>query len=83
MPNDSTSIIPLLSEADHSRVVASLMIELNGFLDEKTVEQLTGLSRTERYRMRIEGTFPEMKTIKGKIKGWRVNDIQAWLNNRD
>ena len=81
MPNDNT-IIPLLSEADHSRVVATLMIELNGFLDEKTVEQLTGLSRTERYRMRIEGSFPEMKTIKGKIKGWRVSDIQTWLDNR-
>lgn len=81
--NQKNSPILTTSKCDPSRVVASLIIELNGFLDEKTVEQITGLSRTERYRMRTAGTFPEMKTIKGKIKGWRVNDIQAWLDERD
>lgn len=81
--NRSKDPILRVPESDPSRVVASLIIELNGFLDEKTVEQITGLSRTERYRMRTAGTFPEMKTIKGKIKGWRVNDIRAWLEDRE
>ncbi|NQZ75047.1 MAG: AlpA family phage regulatory protein [Ekhidna sp.] len=76
-------LMSVLAHSDPARVVAALLIELDGFLDEKTVEQITGLSRTERYRMRLEGTFPEMQTIKGKIKGWRVSDIQTWLDERN
>ena len=82
--NMSTKLLEtMISNSNSSQITAALIIELNGFLNEKTVEQITGLSRTERYRMRTAGAFPEMKTIKGKIKGWRVNDIQAWLDERD
>lgn len=66
-----------------ARFEADLVLKMNGYLTEKTVANLTGLSRTERYRMRVRGTFPEMKTIKGKVKGWRAKDIQDWLDSQE
>jgi hypothetical protein len=40
----------MLEPADDSATVAALMIQMNAFLDQKTVEQLTGLSHMELYR---------------------------------
>lgn len=82
MIDTTTNILELMSEADGNRFLAALHIQMNGFLDERTVERLTQLSRTERYRLRVKGDFPDMHRIQGKVKGWRVSDILEWLNSR-
>lgn len=78
-----TDLTEILNQANPHDIAAALHIQLNGFVDESTVERITGLSRTERYRMRVQGTFPQMHTIKGKVKGWRIKDIQKWLDSRE
>lgn len=77
-----TDLSEILSKAALYDIAAALHIQLNGFIDEATVERITGLSRAERYRMRMQGTFPPMHTIKGKVKGWRIRGIQHWLESQ-
>ncbi|MAE86194.1 MAG: hypothetical protein CMB80_25900 [Flammeovirgaceae bacterium] len=69
-------------ESDSSRIIASLIIEMNGFLGQKTVEVLSDLSHTEIHRRQRAGTFPKKEFIgDGQRKGYRAKEIQLWLKN--
>jgi predicted DNA-binding transcriptional regulator AlpA len=71
----------ITEQSEEGATIAALMIQMNAFLDQKTVEQLTGLSHMEIYRMRVEGKFPQMQTIRGRRKGYRVREVQSWLDD--
>jgi prophage regulatory protein len=51
-------------------------------LREPEVRNLTGISRTTRWRLRKTGAFPEPINIFGRVIGWRKSVIQAWISSR-
>ena len=51
-------------------------------LDEPTVEELTSLSRTTRWRMERRGEFPKRVRLSPGRVGWRQAEIEAWIRSR-
>ena len=51
-------------------------------LRRKTVEKLTGLSRSSIYAMMSEGTFPKQIKIGRRAVAWRQEDIENWINEK-
>lgn len=48
----------------------------------KTVEKLTGLSRSSIYAMMSEDTFPKQIRIGRRAVAWRQEDIENWINEK-
>ncbi len=60
---------------------AGLLLELNAFMSEKAVMKATSLSRTSLHRKRLAGEFPEPQPLSEGRVGYRIRDVQAWLEN--
>lgn len=58
-----------------------LMVLLDAFMSEKAVMMVTSLSRTSLHRKRLAGTFPQPEPISEGRVGYRVRDIQEWLQD--
>ena len=58
-----------------------LLLTLNAFLSEKAVMKATTLSRTSLHRKRLAGEFPEPEPISEGRMGYRIRDVEAWLQN--
>jgi len=41
-----------------------------------------GLSKTSVYRLMEQGEFPQPVRLGPRAVGWRVEDLEAWLENR-
>ena len=52
------------------------------FLREREVRNVTGLSRTTRWRMENENNFPKRRQISTGAVGWKESEIQAWVADR-
>ncbi|WP_081053618.1 AlpA family transcriptional regulator [Burkholderia territorii] len=50
-------------------------------LRRRQVEQCTGLSRSTIYKRMRDGTFPPAIALGGRMVGWRVGDIEQFLEN--
>jgi len=48
---------------------------------DKEVGWLTGLGKTSRWRMEHEGRFPARVRISAAAVGWKLSEIQAWLES--
>ena len=48
----------------------------------KTVEKITGLSRSSIYAMMSESTFPKQIKIGRRVVAWRQEDIEKWINEK-
>jgi prophage regulatory protein len=46
-----------------------------------TVVELTTLSKSTIYKMVKDGKFPKPVQLSERATGWRVSDVDAWLNN--
>ena len=51
-------------------------------LNEPTLEDLTSLSRTTRWRMERRGEFPKRVRLSPGRVGWRQAEIEAWIRSR-
>lgn len=49
---------------------------------EPECKNLTGLSRTTRWRMEKSGQFPSRRQISEGTVGWLLTEIEEWLKNR-
>ena len=47
-----------------------------------TVARITGLSKATIYRLRERGEFPQPVQLSPRCVGWRVKDIEEWLEAR-
>jgi prophage regulatory protein len=50
-------------------------------LRRRQVEAKTGLSRSTIYQRMRDGTFPHAISLGGRMVGWRVGDIDRFLQN--
>lgn len=55
---------------------------LDRVLKPREVAEITGLSATTIWRERQRGTFPDPIKISAGRLGWRVSDLNAWLEER-
>lgn len=46
------------------------------------VLEVTGISRPQVYRLMRLGEFPRPISIGARAVGWRVADVEAWLESR-
>lgn len=46
------------------------------------VKCLTGLSRATIYQWMKDGKFPVSICLGGRVVGWKLSDIQAFINSR-
>lgn len=55
--------------------------KLDGLLREAEVRKLTGLSRSQRYRMVKAGRFPAPLQVSQRAVAWAASSIQEWLSS--
>ena len=52
------------------------------FMREPEVHNITGLSRTTRWRLEREGKFPRRRAISDAAVGWLESEIDSWVAAR-
>lgn len=52
------------------------------FMREPEVHNITGLSRTTRWRLEREGKFPRRRAISDASVGWLESEIDSWVADR-
>ena len=55
---------------------------LNKFVRERECFEITGLSRTSRWRLEQEGKFPKRYKISANAIGWLASDLEEWIASR-
>lgn len=48
----------------------------------KAVMALTGLCRSNVYRLEAAGAFPERVKLSERASAWRSDEVQAWIASR-
>ena len=51
-------------------------------LRRKDVEEIVGLSRSTIYKLMSTGAFPRSFRLGPRAVGWRLSDIEAWIEFR-
>ena len=51
-------------------------------LRRKDVEEIVGLSRSTIYKLMSTGAFPRSIRLGPRAAGWRLSDIEAWIEFR-
>ncbi len=52
------------------------------YLREPQICELTGLSKTTRWRLERAGKFPKKRQLSPNAVGWIEAEVQAWLSSR-
>ena len=52
------------------------------FVREPECAEITGLSRTARWRLERQGKFPRRHYIMDNVCAWRLSDLMAWMDER-
>ncbi|MBO6516070.1 MAG: AlpA family phage regulatory protein [Bacteroidia bacterium] len=72
----------IIAEINKCEITAALLVSLNGYVSQKTVEHLSTLSSSEIYRRQQAGKFPQKVDIgNGQRKAFRIRDVCSWLEN--
>jgi len=50
------------------------------FIRETECKILTGLSRTTRWRLAKNGSFPKNYKISSGIRAWKLTDLRNWID---
>lgn len=48
----------------------------------RNIPTVTGLSRTSIWRLERAGNFPHRVQLSAGAVGWRMSEVQAWLDGR-
>ncbi|MBT5559412.1 MAG: AlpA family phage regulatory protein [Proteobacteria bacterium] len=51
-------------------------------LRRKDVETMIGLSRSTIYKLMSQGTFPKAIHLGPRAVGWRISDIEDWIDQQ-
>ncbi len=49
---------------------------------EEECRQLTGLSRSTRWRLEVDGAFPRRRRISTNSVGWLESELREWIDAR-
>ncbi|HIF9109853.1 TPA: AlpA family phage regulatory protein [Photobacterium damselae] len=45
-------------------------------------KQITSISRAQAYQLEKRGLFPKRVRLGSRSVGWRLSDLEEWMNNR-
>lgn len=62
-----------------SKSELELMPDLERMIKEPECRWLSALSFNSRLRMEKRGEFPKRLHLGGKVVGWRLSEVQAWI----
>ncbi len=57
------------------------MEDCDRLIREKECGQLTGLSRSCRYRLERAGKFPKRRKIGIRCTGWLLSEVREWIKS--
>ncbi len=57
-------------------------IKYDRFVREDECKNITGLSKTTRWRMEQKGTFPSRVRIGNRIVAWKLSKLNQWLESQ-
>jgi prophage regulatory protein len=57
-------------------------MEKDRFIREPECQELTGLSRTTRWRLERQGQFPARIQISPNAVAWRLSEIRDWQDHQ-
>ena len=57
-------------------------MEVDRFIREAECQELTGLSRTTRWRLERKGHFPSRIQISPNAVAWRLSEILSWQDRQ-
>ena len=57
-------------------------INCDRFIREGETRMITGLSRSTRYRMEREGTFPRKYKLSPSARAYKLSEINGWMSTR-
>ena len=52
------------------------------FVREKECREISGLSRTTRWRLMKNGLFPKTRKITPWARGWLLSELMGWVQDR-
>ncbi len=52
------------------------------FIRERECREISGLSRTTRWRQERKGQFPQRRKLSDNAVGWLFSELMAWVNER-
>lgn len=52
------------------------------FIREKEAREISGLSRSTRWRKENNGTFPSRYVLSGNATAYKLSEIEAWINEQ-
>ncbi len=55
---------------------------MNRVIREEECRRITGLSRTTRWEMERDGTFPQRRRLSPNAVGWLWSDVKRWILSR-
>jgi prophage regulatory protein len=58
------------------------MTTIDRMIRENECREMTGLCRTRRWQMERAGDFPRRRKISGRISGYLLSEVQAWVRSR-
>ena len=54
----------------------------NSYLREPKVKEITGLSKSTRWRLENAGKFPKRRQLSANAVGWLASEIEEWVMSR-
>jgi len=58
-------------------------LQTDRIVREPAVHDITGLSRTTRWRLEREGKFPARRKLSDNAVGWLESEIHDWITSRN
>ena len=71
--------MPASCQAEERGVVQA---QSERILRSREVQEMTGLSRTTIWRLETRGDFPSRVALTPSSVGWRLREVEAWLESR-
>lgn len=73
----------ILNAVNYATIPKKTLSGSERIIRSKDVTKMTGLSRTTIWRMEKLETFPARVSLGAGSVGWRLSEIEAWINSRE
>jgi prophage regulatory protein len=58
------------------------MVNADRIVRERERREITGISRTTAFVLERKGLFPQRVVVTGNRVGWRLSELEAWVQSR-
>ena len=69
--------------SEQERIRRQRQSEHDRFVREEECREISGLSRTTRWRLMKNGLFPKSRAITPWARGWLFSELMGWVQDRE